>query len=103
MDYTLNDRYLKDEGTVYLTGVQALVRVRRVERQLAAEYRDSVAGALARLRPENAGLVARIAELPDMIRGYEQIKLDSVARYRTEMGTLQAKLAQAPAAAGRAG
>ncbi|HEY3956947.1 MAG TPA: indolepyruvate ferredoxin oxidoreductase family protein, partial [Streptosporangiaceae bacterium] len=27
MDYTLNDRYLKAEGTVYLTGVQALVRV----------------------------------------------------------------------------
>jgi indolepyruvate ferredoxin oxidoreductase len=78
-------------------------KVRRLERQLAAEYRDSVTGALGRLRPENAGLVARIAELPDMIRGYEQIKLDNVARYRAELGTLQAELAQAPAAAGHTG
>ena len=27
MDYALTDRYLREEGTVYLTGVQALVRV----------------------------------------------------------------------------
>jgi indolepyruvate ferredoxin oxidoreductase len=78
-------------------------KVRRLERQLAADYRDSVTDALGRLRPENAALVARIAELPDMIRGYEQIKLDNVARYRAELGTLQAELAQAPAAAGHAG
>jgi hypothetical protein len=26
MDYALTDRYLREEGTVYLTGVQALVR-----------------------------------------------------------------------------
>ena len=25
--FTLEDRYLRDEGTVYLTGVQALVRL----------------------------------------------------------------------------
>ena len=27
MEYALTDRYLREEGTVYLTGVQALVRV----------------------------------------------------------------------------
>jgi indolepyruvate ferredoxin oxidoreductase len=78
-------------------------QVRRLERQLAAEYQGSVEEALARLRPENAGLVARIAGLPDMIRGYEQIKLDNVARYRADMRSLQAELAQAPAAAGQTG
>ena len=78
-------------------------RVRRLERQLAEEYRGSVADALTRLRPENAALVARIADLPGMIRGYEQIKLDNVARYRAGMRSLQAELAQAPATAGRAG
>jgi indolepyruvate ferredoxin oxidoreductase len=78
-------------------------RVRRLERELAAEYRGSVEDAVARLRPENAGLVARIAGLPEMIRGYEQIKLDNVARYRADMRSLQAELAQAPAAASQAG
>ncbi len=28
-DFSLNDRYLREEGTVYLTGIQALVRTLR--------------------------------------------------------------------------
>ncbi|MBU3867427.1 hypothetical protein KN815_26220, partial [Streptomyces sp. 4503] len=43
-DFTLDDRYLRERGTVYLTGIQALVRVlfdrirhdRRVGRDTAA-------------------------------------------------------------------
>jgi indolepyruvate ferredoxin oxidoreductase len=73
-------------------------RMRRLERQLIADYRSSVEAGLARLHPDTADLVARIAALPDMIRGYEQVKLASVQRYRAELESLSAELsAAAPA------
>jgi indolepyruvate ferredoxin oxidoreductase len=40
---------------------------------------------------EYAGGVA-LAELPDMIRGYEQIKLDNVQRYHDAVRELSARL-----------
>lgn len=55
-------------------------RLRRLERQLIAEYRASVTGALAMLQLGTFGVVAQLAALPDIIRGYEQIKLDNMAR-----------------------
>ncbi|HVT66762.1 MAG TPA: DUF6537 domain-containing protein, partial [Trebonia sp.] len=69
--------------------------LRRLERQLITDYRDSVEGALARLRPGTAGLVTQIAALPDVIRGYEQVKLANVERYRAELSALRAELAAA--------
>ncbi len=71
-------------------------RIRRLERQLVAEYRASVEGALGQLSPGNHEVVTRIAALPDMIRGYEQVKLANVARYRRELAALQAELAAQP-------
>src|SRR3954447_20914685 len=59
--------------------VFGLPRVRRVERALIGEYRDLVHGALD--RPETA---RRLAELADVIRGYEDIKLRNVERFRAE-------------------
>jgi indolepyruvate ferredoxin oxidoreductase len=50
--------------------------------------------ALTRLDAENRDLVARIAALPDLIRGYEQVKLGNLERYRAELSALQAELAQ---------
>ena len=38
-------------------------------------------------------MVTRIAALPDVIRGYEQVKLVNVERYRRELAALQAELA----------
>ncbi|GAA0997786.1 indolepyruvate ferredoxin oxidoreductase family protein [Acrocarpospora macrocephala] len=72
-----------------------LARVRRVERELVAEYR-AVLGELRRtLDPDGHDLAVRIAELPDMIRGYEQIKLDNVERYRRRLAELREELVPA--------
>ncbi len=67
--------------------------VRRVERALPAEYEAAVRGALAHLTPATAPLVAELAALPDVIRGYEDIKLRGVARWREETAQLQARIA----------
>ena len=56
--------------------------VRRVERALIEEYRDLVGAALADLRPTTAAVVLQILQLPDMVRGYEHIKLANVERMR---------------------
>ncbi|WP_181449016.1 indolepyruvate ferredoxin oxidoreductase family protein [Nonomuraea aridisoli] len=56
--------------------------VRRVERALVGEYRALVRAALDRLTPDTAATVEEIAGLPDVIRGYEDIKLARVAEFR---------------------
>ncbi|MET8865794.1 indolepyruvate ferredoxin oxidoreductase family protein [Nonomuraea sp. NPDC004580] len=56
--------------------------VRRVERALVGEYRELVRTALGRLTPANAAVVEELAGLPDLIRGYEDIKLARVAEFR---------------------
>jgi indolepyruvate ferredoxin oxidoreductase len=63
--------------------------VRRVERALAAEYRDAVLTAFRAGDADRARILA-LAELPDLVRGYEDVKLATVARYRE-------KLAEVPA------
>lgn len=60
-------------------------RVRRLERELIGEYRAVVAELLASLTPGNHALAVAIAGLPDLVRGYEQVKVDSVARYRERL------------------
>lgn len=57
-------------------------RVRRTERALPGEYRALVGDALAALRPETLAQVVALAELPDVVRGYEEIKLRGVATFR---------------------
>jgi indolepyruvate ferredoxin oxidoreductase len=37
--------------------------------------------------------VAQIADLPDVVRGYEDIKLANVTRFREEAARLEAQLA----------
>ncbi|MFB4266694.1 indolepyruvate ferredoxin oxidoreductase family protein [Nonomuraea sp. GTA35] len=56
--------------------------VRRVERELIPEYRDLVRTALDRLTPGTAAAVEELAGLPELIRGYEDIKLARVAEFR---------------------
>ncbi len=73
--------------------------VRRVERALPGEYEAAVRAALAQLTPSVAPLVAELAELPDLVRGYEEIKLRNVTRWRTETAALQARIAEGAAAA----
>ena len=62
--------------------------VRRVERALPNEYLDSVRQAMGHLTEETAGTVKEIAQAPDIVRGYEDIKLANVEKYRTRVGEL---------------
>jgi indolepyruvate ferredoxin oxidoreductase len=62
--------------------------VRRVERALIGEYRQVIEAELATLTAGRIERAAAIAELPDMIRGYEEIKLRNVARYRAALEQL---------------
>ncbi|MFG1823909.1 indolepyruvate ferredoxin oxidoreductase family protein [Microbispora bryophytorum] len=66
--------------------------VRRVERTLVVEYRELVSRAFDRLTPATAAAVAEIAALPDLIRGYEDIKLARVAEFRDRAAALLAEL-----------
>jgi indolepyruvate ferredoxin oxidoreductase len=66
--------------------------VRRTERQLVEEYRDSVERALAHLDDDTVKTVIAIAEAPDRVRGYEEVKARSVAAYREEVAGLLAAL-----------
>ncbi|MGE0554428.1 MAG: indolepyruvate ferredoxin oxidoreductase family protein [Gemmatimonadales bacterium] len=59
--------------------------IRRLERQLIGEYREAIEAELAELTAETHARAVAIARLPDVIRGYEAVKLASVARYRTAL------------------
>ncbi|MCV7069588.1 2-oxoacid:acceptor oxidoreductase family protein, partial [Mycobacterium rufum] len=62
--------------------------VRKVERQLLAEYIDIVNRLAAELDQDNYECAVDIAGLPDMVRGYENIKLASVEAYRARLREL---------------
>ena len=62
--------------------------MRRVERQLPGEYRALVEKALVGLSPESYERAVKLASLPDLIRGYEEIKLRNVQRFRDEVRAL---------------
>jgi indolepyruvate ferredoxin oxidoreductase len=66
--------------------------VRRVERRLIGEYEGLVEHALVHLDPGTHSTVAEIAGLPDLIRGYEDIKLANVERFRAEAERLTREL-----------
>jgi len=62
--------------------------VRRVERALIGEYQALIDKAVAGLTPATYDTAVKLANLPDMIRGYEDIKLRNVLRYRGEIKAL---------------
>lgn len=69
-------------------------RVRRVERALVAEYR-TVLDELARLLPViDLADAVHVAGLPDVVRGYEDVKLASVERYHDELAAALARIRQ---------
>jgi indolepyruvate ferredoxin oxidoreductase len=77
--------------------------VRRVERALIGQYRAAIEEALATLSPASYDRAVALAQLPDLVRGYEQIKLANVARYRAELQLRRSQIASARAAAPAAG
>ena len=68
--------------------------VRREERALIGWYRGLVEQALERLSPDTYRTAVDVAELPDLIRGYEQIKLRNVAKARERADELARRLAK---------
>jgi indolepyruvate ferredoxin oxidoreductase len=66
-------------------------RLRRAERQLAAEYLREVTGALGEFGSAGCAYahVLQVAEAGGLIRGYEEIKLASIDRFRSAVRELQ--------------
>jgi indolepyruvate ferredoxin oxidoreductase len=74
-------------------------QVRRVERELINEYTATIDDLLRQLSAETYPRSVQIARLPDLVRGYENIKLANVALYRAQLKKLQsAGASPAPAA-----
>jgi indolepyruvate ferredoxin oxidoreductase len=72
--------------------------VRRTERALITEYREVIEQLLNGLTAGNHDLAVEIAALPDMIRGYEHIKLATVHSYHEKLAELRAEFAKSGAA-----
>jgi indolepyruvate ferredoxin oxidoreductase len=71
-------------------------RVRRVERELIGEYRALIDHIVERLNADNHAVAVELARLPDLIRGYEEIKLRGVERYRARVVELRPQLDLVP-------
>jgi indolepyruvate ferredoxin oxidoreductase len=66
--------------------------VRRVERMLIDEYRALIDEALSLLTPDTHATALELLELPDVIRGYEEIKLRNVVLFRKRAEALLKRL-----------
>ena len=66
---------------------------RREERRLVEWYIELLQQALPKLNAGTIDIVREIAELPDTIRGYEEIKLRSLPKVRERAAALQQQLA----------
>ncbi|MET7900524.1 indolepyruvate ferredoxin oxidoreductase family protein [Streptomyces sp. NPDC005355] len=68
--------------------------MRRLERELVREYLDVLTELTVALDARNYETAVTIAELPDVVRGYESIKLASVTKYRSSLAELREGIAQ---------
>ena len=75
--------------------------VRRIERRLIGEYEQIVRDALEHLTPATSPTVVELFESADVIRGYEDIKLGNVERWREQVAELQGRLVSGEAGAAR--
>ena len=69
--------------------------LRRVERSLIGEYQELVGAALEELTPESQPLVSEIADLAQMVRGYEEIKLANIELFRASASEKRSALTAA--------
>ena len=63
--------------------------MRRVERALIGSTSEIVEDAVAALTPESHATAVELLELPDVIRGYEEIKLRNVELFRKRAEALR--------------
>ena len=68
--------------------------MRRAERALVPRYRDLVDRALRQLSPATGAQVVAVAELPDVVRGYEGVKWASLAEFDDRAARLLGALEQ---------
>ncbi|RFU21968.1 indolepyruvate ferredoxin oxidoreductase family protein [Geodermatophilus marinus] len=66
--------------------------VRVVERGLVREYEQLLEEIADRLTPADHELAVELARLPDVVRGYDEIKLRNVEIYHEQMDRLRARL-----------
>ena len=78
--------------------VFGFAEVRRVERALIGEYVDALNAVLPALGHDNRLTCIELASLPDLVRGYEEVKLASVERYRVRLRDLSSEVLRSPAA-----
>jgi indolepyruvate ferredoxin oxidoreductase len=62
--------------------------MRRLERSLLAHYEELVREIASTLSTDNYATAIAVAEAPDLIRGYEDVKLRNVDRYRARLHEL---------------
>jgi indolepyruvate ferredoxin oxidoreductase len=62
--------------------------VRRLERHLAKHFRQTVEDLLDRLTTETHGTAVQVAAAAQLVRGYEEVKLAGVERYRARLAEL---------------
>ena len=67
-------------------------QIRRIERELIGWYEQIAQDVVAHLTPQNAAVAQELLEVPDSIRGYEDVKLANVTRARAKAEELRAKL-----------
>lgn len=60
-------------------------KIRMMERVLVDEYVEVIRAVAEQLNPRTLDAAVSLAGLPDMVRGYEEIKVANIARYREEM------------------
>ncbi|MGV1007492.1 MAG: indolepyruvate ferredoxin oxidoreductase family protein [Dermatophilaceae bacterium] len=66
--------------------------VRVVERALVEEYEEALGDILASLSTDTHEVAVRLASLPDLVRGYDEVKLRNVEAYRQQLSMLRAQL-----------
>jgi indolepyruvate ferredoxin oxidoreductase len=65
--------------------------IRRLERELIAQFTALVASTSADLRRDNYERAVELATLPDLIRGFDHVKERNVAVYRARLAELRSR------------
>ncbi|RMG16714.1 MAG: indolepyruvate ferredoxin oxidoreductase family protein, partial [Bacteroidetes bacterium] len=67
-------------------------RVRKTERQLVRDYCQMIERLMEQLDESRADTILKLAELPDLIRGYEEVKMKNVQLYERQKAEYLADL-----------
>ncbi|MCP5026253.1 MAG: hypothetical protein GY929_08205, partial [Actinomycetia bacterium] len=72
-------------------------KIRKAERRLITDYEQTISELVAKitaepLDDETQAAAVELASLPDVVRGYEDIKLDNIEHYHSETARLRSNL-----------